>query len=99
MQDFKFTIITAFYNTELYIEECIESVINQTLDFKENVQFILVNDGSNDDSNSIALKYQEKYPENIVIIQSEHSGPSKSRNLGLERARGQYINFLDILQI
>ena len=62
--DFKFSIITAFYNTELYIEECIESVINQSLDFKENIQLILVNDGSFDDSYEIALKFQKQFQPN-----------------------------------
>lgn len=94
-KEFKFSIITPFFNTELYINECIESVINQTLDFKENVQLILIDDGSGDDSKSIALKYQELYPNNILILSQNHSGQSASRNLGLKHAEGEYINFLD----
>ena len=76
MQDFKFTVITPFYNSELYIEECIESLINQTLDFKENIQLILVDDGSKDDSYNLAVKYREAYPENILILKQENGGPS-----------------------
>lgn len=94
-KEFKFSIITPFFNTELYINECIESVINQTLDFKENVQLILIDDGSGDDSKSIALKYQELYPNNILILSQNHSGQSASRNSGLKHAEGEYINFLD----
>ncbi len=94
-KEFKFLIITSFYNTELYIRECIESVINQTLDFEDNVQLILIDDGSTDDSRSIALKYQESYPDNILILSQNHSGQSAARNLGLKYATGEYVNFLD----
>lgn len=93
--DYNFSIITAFYNSELYIQECIESVINQTLDFKENTQLILVDDGSSDDSTAIALDYQERYPDNVLVLTKENGGPSSARNLGLKHATGRYINFLD----
>lgn len=61
-RNYMFSIITVFYNTELFIGECIDSVINQSLDFKKNVQLILVDDGSSDDSAEIALKYKDLYP-------------------------------------
>ena len=67
-KNFKFSIVTAFYNTELYIADCIESVINQTLDFKDNIQLILVDDGSSDESARIALEYMKSYPDNIILI-------------------------------
>lgn len=95
VNNFKFSIITVFYNTEIYIKECIESVINQTLDFADNVQFILVDDGSTDDSKNIALSYQELYPENILVLSKENKGPSNARNYGLKYATGNYIGFLD----
>ena len=94
-KNFMFSIITACYNTELYIAECIDSVINQSLDFKNNVQLILVDDGSSDDSAEIALKYKDLYPENIILLSQENKGPSSARNLGLEYATGKYVNFLD----
>ena len=94
-RNFMFSIITAFYNTELYIEECIDSVINQSVDFEKNIQLILVDDGSTDDSAEIALKYKKLYPENIFILSQENKGPSSARNLGLDYATGKYINFLD----
>lgn len=93
--DYNFSIVTAFYNSELYIQDCIESVINQTLDFEDNTQLILVDDGSSDDSTKIALDYQERYPDNILVLTKENGGPSSARNLGLEYASGRYINFLD----
>ena len=93
--DYNFSIVTPFYNTELYIRECIESVINQTLDFKDNIQLILVDDGSSDDSTEMALDYQERYPDNILVLTKENGGPSSARNLGLEHATGEYVTFLD----
>ena len=93
--DFKFSIITAFYNTQSYIKESIDSVINQTFDFKDNIQLILIDDGSTDDSKTIALSYQEKFPDNIIVLDNNNKNPSSSRNLGLKHATGEYVNFLD----
>ena len=90
---YKFSVIIPIYNVEKYLEECIESVINQSIGFN-NIQIILVNDGSIDNSEDICLKYSEKY-ENIIYIKQENSGVSKARNNGLKYALGEYINFLD----
>ena len=65
---FRFTIITAFYNTGDYLKESIESIINQDIGFKDHVQYILVDDGSTDHSKEIALNYQQLYPENILVL-------------------------------
>ena len=65
---YKFSVIIPIYNVEDYIEETILSVINQSIGFKENIQLILVNDGSPDDSEKICLKYKEMYPNNIIYI-------------------------------
>lgn len=92
---YKISIIMAVYNVEKYIEEAIESVINQNLDFKRYCQIILVNDGSTDESEVICLKYEKLYPDNIVYIKKENGGVSTARNKGLEYAEGQYVNFLD----
>ena len=94
-KDFKFSIITAFYNTEIYIGESIDSLINQTLNFEDNVQLILVDDGSTDESRSIALSYQKQFPDNIIVLSQENKGVSAARNLGLKHANGRYVNFLD----
>ena len=93
--DFQFSIVVAIYNTEIYLEDCINSVINQSLDFKDNVQLILVDDGSLDNSKEIALKYKKLFPDNIIVLSKKHSGPSSTRNLGLKYATGKYVNFLD----
>lgn len=91
---YKFSIITAVYNLEDYIEDSINSVINQTIGF-ENVQLILVNDGSEDNSESICLKFKEMYPDNIVYIAKENGGVSSARNLGINYIEGKYVSFLD----
>ena len=92
---FKFSIIMAIYDCENYLNQAIDSVINQCLDFKENVQLILVDDESTDSSKEIALEYQKEYPENILVLSQEHSGVACARNLGLKYAKGEYVNFLD----
>ena len=94
-EQYIFTIIMAVYNVEEYLEEAIQSVINQTLDFGKHVQLILVNDGSPDNSEHLCLRYSEEYPNNIFYISKENGGVSSARNEGLKYAEGKYINFLD----
>ena len=95
MEKFKFSIVIPIYNVEKYLEETIESVINQTIGFEENIQIILVNDGSTDKSEEICLKYKEKHPKNIVYIKQENGGVSSARNKGIKYIEGKYVNFLD----
>ena len=92
---YKFSVVVPIYNVESYLKETIDSVINQTIGFEDNIQLILVNDGSTDSSEEICLQYREKYPHNIIYIKQENSGVSSARNKGLEYAEGKYINFLD----
>ena len=92
---FKFSVIIPVYNVENYLEETIQSVIHQTIGFKKNIQIILVNDGSPDDSGKICEKYQREYPDNIVYVEQKNAGVSAARNNGLKYAEGEIINFLD----
>jgi len=92
---FKFSIISAIYKVEDYVEETIESIVGQSIGFKENVQLILVDDGSPDNSGVICDKWQAKYPENIIVIHKENGGVSSARNEGLKYAEGKYYNFID----
>ena len=92
---FKFSIVTAVYNSGKYLEETIMSVINQDIGFEDNVQLILVDDGSTDNSRDIAIEFQNQYPKNIVVVSKENGGPSSARNLGLDHVVGEYVNFLD----
>lgn len=92
---YKFSVIIPIYNVERYLEETIESVINQTLNFEKNIEIILVNDGSPDNSDEICKKYTKLYPRNIKYIKQVNAGVSAARNNGLIHSKGKYINFLD----
>ena len=94
-REFKFSVVMAVYNTEEYVEQAIDSVINQTIGFEENIQLILVNDGSTDSTLSILSEYHEKYPDNITLISQVNQGQAAARNNGLNYVRGKYVNFLD----
>ncbi|ENT7282645.1 glycosyltransferase family A protein, partial [Campylobacter coli] len=80
----QYTIISAVYNVEKYLDDYFNSIINQRLDFKKNIFMILVDDGSTDNSANIIKKYQKKYPKNIVYIYKENGGQASARNLGLK---------------
>ena len=84
----------AVYNTGEFLKESIESVINQTIGF-ENIEIILIDDGSNDDSKDICLTYEKKYPKNIKYVFQENQGQATARNNGMKLAKGKYLNFLD----
>lgn len=85
------TIIVPIYNVEKYLKECIESIINQTY---KNLEIILVNDGSTDDSLKICMNYKKK-DNRIVIINKTNGGLSDARNKGIDAANGKYICFVD----
>lgn len=89
-----FSIIVVYKDTHKYISESIESVINQNFPL-ENVEIILVNDESTDNSKEIADFYQERYPNTIKSIDSVGKGISAGKNTGLRYATGEYVNFLD----
>ncbi len=97
MSDFKykFSVVIPVYNVEKYLAETIDSVIGQTIGFKDNIEIILVNDGSPDNSGAICEKYRDMYPDNIRYFVKENGGVSSARNFGAEYAEGEYINFLD----
>lgn len=92
--EYKVSVVTAVYNVEEYLEEMIESIIAQTIGF-ENVQLILVDDGSKDSSGNICDKYAMQYPDNILVVHKENGGVSSARNEGLKYVKGEYINFTD----
>lgn len=91
---YKISVIVLVCNVEEYLEETIESVIHQTIGF-ENIELILVNDGSSDNSEEICLKYKEKYPDSVVYIKQKNSDVSVARNNGIKAATGKYIQILD----
>lgn len=88
----KVSVIVPFYNVEKYIEKCLSSLINQTL---EEIEIILVNDGSQDDSEKIVKQFQEKYPNKVKYYEKPNGGLGDARNFGINYATGEYIAFLD----
>ncbi len=88
----KVSIIVPIYNVEKYLKRCIDSLIEQTLD---DIQIILVNDGSTDDSGKVAKEYAIKHQGKIIYLEKENGGLSDARNYGLPYATGEYIAFLD----
>ena len=93
---FKISVVMAVYNKERYVAEAIESIINQSLDFEKNIQLILVNDKSSDNTLEVLEKYQKQYPLNITLLNNEiNMGSAHSRNRGLQYVKGEYVNFHD----
>ena len=87
----KVSIIIPVYNTEKYLNECLDSVVNQTLD---DIEIICINDGSTDNSLNILESYAKK-DNRIKIITQKNSGQGCARNKGLSTAKGDYIYFID----
>ena len=85
------SIIVPVYNVEAYLENCIESLLNQKID---NYEIILIDDGSTDKSGEICDQYDEKY-EQIKVIHKTNGGLSSARNTGIMYAEGKYIGFVD----
>ena len=88
----KVSVIVPVYNVEQYIQKSLESLVNQTL---EDIEIIIVNDGSKDDSEKIIKEYEINYPNKIKYLTKENGGLSDARNFGMPYATGEYIAFLD----
>ena len=91
--DILLSVIVPVYNCEKYLDECLASLTRQGLNANE-YEVLVVNDGSTDKSEKIALSYCEKY-HNFYLLNQENQGVSAARNKGLESARGKYIAFVD----
>lgn len=85
------SVIIPVYNTEKYLEECVQSILNQTYD---NIEIILVDDGSIDKSSEICDSYANNY-ENVRVMHNNNQGPAASRKCGVESAYGSLIMFVD----
>ena len=85
------SVIIPVYNVEAYLNECLDSVLSQSY---RNFEIILIDDGSTDSSGDICREYEKKYPQ-ISLYVRENSGLSASRNFGMEKAKGEYVYFLD----
>lgn len=87
----KLSVIVPTYNVEQYISECIESILNQSY---SSIEIILIDDGSQDQTPQICKEYERKY-DNITFYTNAHNGISHSRNIGIKKASGEYIAFVD----
>lgn len=89
----KVSVIVPVYNTEKYLNKCLNSLVNQSL---KEIEIILVNDCSTDNSLTILNDYKNKYPEKITVINlKENKGPGGARNEGISVANGEYLGFVD----
>ena len=91
----KISFIVPVYNTGLYIKKCLDSIINQT--FKEEIEIILINDGSTDNSDELIKEYIENSNSKDLMkyYTKKNEGIAKTRNFGIDKANGKYIFFVD----
>ncbi len=85
------SIIVPVYNVEKYIKTCLDSIINQTY---KNIEILLIDDGSTDNSGKICDEYSKK-DKRIKVFHKENGGLSSARNYGIDRAKGDYLTFID----
>lgn len=88
----KVTVIVPVYNVEDYLEPCLSSLVNQTM---KDIEIIVVNDGSPDNSQEIIDRFVKDYPELVKSIYKENGGQASARNVAMNIAQGEYINFVD----
>lgn len=88
----KVSIIVPIYNVERYLQDCLESLLHQTL---SDVEVLLVNDGTKDNSGIIAKRYADKYPQFFKYLEKENGGLSDARNFAMPYVTGKYVAFVD----
>ncbi len=88
----KMSIIVPVYNTEKYLRNCLDSLVSQTL---QDVEIVVVNDGSKDSSLQIIEEYKALYPDKVIVVNQENQGQAVARNKAIEVCTGEYIGFLD----
>ena len=91
MNKIKVSVIVPVYNTEKYLRKCLESVLFQTL---KEIEIILINDGSKDNSHLICEEYRKR-DKRIIYVNKKNEGCSATRNIGISMAKGEYIAFVD----
>ena len=91
MTQIKYSVIIPVYNAKRTLKRCLDSLLGQK---REDVQIILINDGSSDGSHAILEDYGSRFP-NVRAVHQENAGVSAARNRGLDEAEGKYITFVD----
>lgn len=89
--NYKISIIVPIYNTGIYLKKCIDSLLNQTL---QDIEIILIDDGSTDESKDICDEYAKR-DNRVSVIHKKNEGVSIARNTGIKKAKGNYIGFID----
>lgn len=94
MKEIKVSVIVPVYNSEVYLRRCVDSLVYQTL---EEIEILLVDNQSTDDSYDIMKCYAQNYPDKVRIfkLDEHYDGPGAGRNLGIKNARANYIGFAD----
>lgn len=88
----KISVIVPIYNVEKQLSRCLESILKQE---ENDLEIILVNDGSPDNSGEIAKEYATRYPDKILYFEKENGGLSDARNFGIKHSSGKYLAFVD----
>ena len=90
--EIRVSVIVPVYNTAGYLRRCMDALVNQSL---EEIEILVINDGSTDESPEILREYEKKYPSKVKVIHQENRGQAAARNLGIRKAEGLYIGFAD----
>lgn len=88
----KISIVVPVYNTEKYLEKCLKSLVEQTV---QEIEIYCINDGSTDDSGKVLKKYAELYSDKIKVLTKKNGGQASARNMVLPYLKGEYIGFVD----
>ena len=88
----KVSVIVPVYNVENYLAKCLDSLVNQTL---QEIEIVVVNDGSTDNSQAVINEFQQKFPLLIKAFQKQNGGLSDARNYGISKVSGEYFMFVD----
>ena len=88
----KLSIVAAVYNLEKYLPRCLDALVNQTL---QDIEILCVDDGSTDSAPQIIEEYAKMYPDKIKTFHKQNGGEFTTRNYGLQRAKGEYVTFVD----
>ena len=87
------TVLVPTYNVEKYLRRCLDSLLLPEV--LEEIEVLVVNDGSKDGSADIARAYEKKYPQTVVFVDKENGGHGSTINVGIEKAQGTYFKVLD----
>lgn len=91
----RYSVVSAVYNVESYLDEYFTSLVSQTVDFESSIELVMVDDGSPDRSADIIRKWARRYPRNIKYVRKENGGQASARNVGLQHATARWVTFID----